>query len=119
MEMLQTQEFAVGLAVGFVIAMALYMSLQGKPKINTMIELEKKKVVHAKTIKDIEDAGGDLIAMCRCWKSTKVRAVSPLHAICRGESHFLLPSQFPLCDGSHVKLNEAGDNVGPLLLKKM
>lgn len=37
------------------------------------------------------------VAYCRCWRS----------------------NIFPLCDGSHVKHNkDAGDNVGPLLVKK-
>jgi hypothetical protein len=72
MDVLQSTEFIIGLATGFVIAISMYMTLQGKPKINTMIELEKKKVVNITTVKDIEDADGPLIAMCRCWKSSKV-----------------------------------------------
>ena len=37
------------------------------------------------------------VVYCRCWRSAK----------------------FPLCDGAHVKHNEAtGDNVGPLIVSK-
>jgi CDGSH-type Zn-finger protein len=38
-----------------------------------------------------------MVAYCRCWKS----------------------GTFPLCNGAHMAHNkEAGDNVGPLLVKK-
>ncbi|CBN80293.1 CDGSH iron sulfur domain-containing protein [Ectocarpus siliculosus] len=60
-------------------------------KINTIeFELDKPKVVTMDSV----DAGGKKV-YCRCWKS----------------------GTFPLCDGAHVKHNEAtGDNVGPLIV---
>ena len=43
----------------------------------------------------------------------EVRQGAP-HALCQPLSRL----QFPFCDGSHAKHNEAtGDNVGPLVLK--
>ena len=82
------QEFLVGLAAGLVVAVVFTTLLSPKAKINTMIDLNKKKSVHSVNIQEIEDADGPLIAMCRCWKSKK----------------------FPYCDGSHNALNESGDN---------
>ena len=42
-----------------------------------------------------KDKGKEMVAFCRCWKS----------------------STMPYCDGSHAKHNtECGDNVGPLLV---
>ncbi|CAM9819980.1 unnamed protein product [Ectocarpus fasciculatus] len=69
-------------------------------KINT-IEFEADKPKASKIIErtavvtmDSVDAGGKKV-YCRCWKS----------------------GTFPLCDGAHVKHNEAtGDNVGPLIV---
>ena len=55
-------------------------------KINSAIDLSSPKVVN-----NLEIKAGEKCVVCRCWKSGK----------------------FPLCDGSHVKHNEAtGDNVG-------
>ncbi|CAM9677413.1 unnamed protein product [Ectocarpus sp. 6 AP-2014] len=67
-------------------------------KINTIeFELDKPKASQASSgvvTMDSVDAGGKKV-YCRCWKS----------------------GTFPLCDGAHVKHNEAtGDNVGPLIV---
>ncbi|CAN0028698.1 unnamed protein product [Ectocarpus sp. 8 AP-2014] len=68
-------------------------------KINTIeFELDKPKASKASSGRvvtmDSVDAGGKKV-YCRCWKS----------------------GTFPLCDGAHVKHNEAtGDNVGPLIV---
>jgi CDGSH-type Zn-finger protein len=85
-----TQQFFVGLFTGLVLAVTALKFLSPPAKINTSIDLDKKKVVNSVTIKDIEECDGALMAMCRCWKSKK----------------------FPLCDGSHCALNDAGDNPG-------
>jgi len=37
---------------------------------------------------------GQQVAFCRCWRSEK----------------------FPYCDGAHRRLNEAGDQVGPVIV---
>ena len=56
-------------------------------RINTKVDQTSPKVVN-----NVELKAGEKCVVCRCWKSEK----------------------FPLCDGSHVKHNEAtGDNVGP------
>mmetsp|Transcript_10275 Transcript_10275/g.27966 ORF Transcript_10275/g.27966 Transcript_10275/m.27966 type:complete len:103 (+) Transcript_10275:188-496(+) len=57
-------------------------------RINNDIDLESEKVVNM-----LELDGKKVF--CRCWKS----------------------GTFPLCDGAHMKHNEAtGDNVGPLIV---
>ena len=59
-------------------------------RINTQIDQASPKVVN-----NLELKAGEKCVVCRCWKSAK----------------------FPLCDGSHVKHNEAtGDNVGPAII---
>lgn len=60
-----------------------------KERINTSKELESPKVV---SMIELESGKG---VYCRCWQS----------------------GTFPLCDGAHMKHNEAtGDNVGPLIV---
>ncbi|KAJ1144633.1 CDGSH iron-sulfur domain-containing protein 1 [Lissotriton helveticus] len=64
-----------------------------KSMVNTQIDKDNPKVVHAFDIEDL----GEKAVYCRCWRS----------------------KQFPFCDGSHTKHNEdTGDNVGPLIVKK-
>mmetsp|Transcript_34235 Transcript_34235/g.50327 ORF Transcript_34235/g.50327 Transcript_34235/m.50327 type:complete len:101 (-) Transcript_34235:496-798(-) len=59
-------------------------------KINNLVDLEAAKVVNMESLKK-----GEKKVYCRCWQS----------------------GTFPLCDGSHMKHNEAtGDNVGPLIV---
>ncbi|TFJ87743.1 hypothetical protein NSK_001093 [Nannochloropsis salina CCMP1776] len=65
-------------------------SLELASKINTKVELENPKVVTMTQL-----APGEKKVFCRCWQS----------------------GTFPLCDGAHMKHNEAtGDNVGPLII---
>ncbi|XP_004308153.1 PREDICTED: CDGSH iron-sulfur domain-containing protein NEET [Fragaria vesca subsp. vesca] len=62
--------------------------------LNPEIRKSEAKVVDSVVVTELAKP---LTAYCRCWRS----------------------GTFPLCDGSHVKHNKAaGDNVGPLLLKK-
>ncbi|CAN6466488.1 unnamed protein product [Victoria cruziana] len=62
--------------------------------INPEIRKNEEKVVDSVQVSDLSKP---VTAYCRCWRS----------------------GTFPLCDGSHMKHNKAaGDNVGPLLLKK-
>ncbi|KAL7507788.1 hypothetical protein ACHAXN_004912 [Cyclotella atomus] len=59
-------------------------------KINHKIDLDSPKVATQEKL-----GAGDKKVYCRCWQS----------------------GTFPLCDGSHMKHNEAtGDNVGPLIV---
>mmetsp|Transcript_22522 Transcript_22522/g.51568 ORF Transcript_22522/g.51568 Transcript_22522/m.51568 type:complete len:100 (-) Transcript_22522:317-616(-) len=58
-------------------------------RINTIVDLDSPKVA---TMDSIEKGKK---VYCRCWQS----------------------GTFPLCDGGHMKHNEAtGDNVGPLIV---
>lgn len=67
---------------------------QSSGQINPDIQKDEAKVVHTC---DVSEQDKKQVAYCRCWRS----------------------STFPMCDGSHMKHNEAtGDNVGPLLVKK-
>ncbi|VDN22532.1 unnamed protein product [Gongylonema pulchrum] len=64
-----------------------------KCRVNNKIRLSSDKVVDSV---DMEDLGAKKV-FCRCWKS----------------------DQWPYCDGSHNRHNEAtGDNVAPLIVKK-
>ncbi|KAM3576941.1 hypothetical protein VYU27_001084 [Nannochloropsis oceanica] len=59
-------------------------------KINNKVDLESPKVVTM-----VEMKPGEKKVFCRCWQS----------------------GTFPLCDGAHMKHNEAtGDNIGPLIV---
>lgn len=59
-------------------------------RINEKIDLDSEKVATMETLQ-----GKSKKVYCRCWQS----------------------GTFPLCDGSHMKHNEAtGDNVGPLIV---
>mmetsp|Transcript_21044 Transcript_21044/g.40772 ORF Transcript_21044/g.40772 Transcript_21044/m.40772 type:complete len:99 (+) Transcript_21044:54-350(+) len=73
---------------------------KGSKRFNTTIDIDSKKVATIVSPEEISkkvEETGKPIAYCRCWKSKK----------------------FPLCDGSHNKYNnEAGDNLGPLVIKK-
>eukprot|EP00980_Cylindrotheca_fusiformis_P028615 scaffold22620_cov131-Cylindrotheca_fusiformis.AAC.10 len=69
---------------------AEYEPMEGEGKMNLKIDLESKKVA---TVEQL--SAGDKKTYCRCW----------------------LSGTFPLCDGTHVKHNQAtGDNVGPLVI---
>ena len=62
--------------------------------INESIDKENPKVVNELKVSEMK---GKKAVMCRCWKS----------------------DTFPMCNGAHVKHNEAtGDNVGPLIIEK-
>ncbi|KAJ8335836.1 hypothetical protein SKAU_G00391780 [Synaphobranchus kaupii] len=63
--------------------------------INLKIQNENPEVVNEI---DIEDLKSTNVCYCRCWRS----------------------KTFPVCDESHEKHNKlTGDNVGPLILKKI
>jgi len=81
---------AAGAAVGFLIG-RYYFRTRGF--VNLSVDKHNSKVVHTVPIEEI----GDKKYFCRCWRS----------------------KNFPYCDGSHSKHNEAtGDNVGPLCVAK-
>ncbi|PSC77033.1 CDGSH iron-sulfur domain-containing NEET [Micractinium conductrix] len=62
--------------------------------INPNIKKDVDKVVDTVFPKDLD--GKPQAVYCRCWRS----------------------ATFPLCNGAHVKHNQAtGDNVGPLIIK--
>ena len=70
-------------------AAEVYTPLDGECKMNFKVELDSPKVA---TMDEIEKGKK---VYCRCWYS----------------------QTFPLCDGAHMKHNEAtGDNVGPLIV---
>ncbi|XP_015779473.1 PREDICTED: CDGSH iron-sulfur domain-containing protein 2 homolog A-like [Acropora digitifera] len=86
--------------VVYLVVSALLPSNSKPPKkpdedwVNKTILKDKEKVADIIEIEDL----GDKTVYCRCWKSKK----------------------FPLCDGSHNQHNkETGDNVGPLVLKRV
>ncbi|CAI9092111.1 OLC1v1027276C5 [Oldenlandia corymbosa var. corymbosa] len=90
--------------VGFSFGRAPSSSVSVKPRrmvvvraetINPDIRKTEDKVVDSVVVTELAKP---LTAYCRCWRS----------------------KTFPLCDGTHVKHNKAtGDNVGPLLVKKL
>merc|ERR1719245_636132 len=97
--MSEIQQMVIAMAFGIAIFMLydLFFKEGSKGgKVNSMIMLDKPKVVHTiDCTKDIEDLGK--VVLCRCWKSKK----------------------FPYCDGSHNEHNKkTGDNVGPIIIKK-
>ena len=83
-----------------IISVALFsvLSSSKKSKINTNIRMNEPKVVDKATIKDLEKAmkanGDKPLSICRCWKS----------------------KNWPYCDATHAKLNQAGENVGPFVV---